>query len=379
MTVRRKIVETAISLALIGAMIVTFLPLASYSKEGLLGTRINEENILGLYAEPENSLDMIYVGASACYRFWEALRAWENFGFTSYSFAVSNMTPQSIRYCIQEAQKTQNPKVWLIDLRTFQIGDEINERSHMVNMYDEMSIRNVTDHLKSWELRKGIIDTSVPNEEDRLEYYFPFLKHHVKVANNLIREVRRFQSGEIGFREIASFITGDHTNPFKGFHTTEKTKPFVFTDCSGVTQIKPLEGKLNEYFLDLLDYCKQEGITPLFVVSSYCQIEEHKEEYNYMKQVIESYGFDYLNTNDYYQEIGLDYSFDFYDVSHVNVFGAEKYTDFLAAYIDDRYDLPDHRSDPAFSGWYADAEDFSVMVEQAKAEILRYAEAKEAS
>ena len=37
---------------------------------------------------------------------------------------------------------------------------------------------------------------------------------------------------------------------------------------------------------------------------------------------------------------------DFYDPNHSNFFGAVKFTDALAAYIDAQYDLPDRRNDP---------------------------------
>ncbi len=366
MTTREKIFETIISVLLICAMAAT---LGSYTK----ARSYDRDNIVGLYAEKKNSLDMIYVGGSACYVYWEALRAWENYGYTSYNFAANTLTPQSIKYCIQEALKTQSPKLWVIDLRPFQYGNEKKKNGEVLNMYDEVAIRNVTDNLKHSTLRKELIDISVPAGQGKMEYYFPFLKHHSIAINNLLRDCFHVFTGELNFDDLVFFGFQNKKNTLKGFAFINKTKAMDFTDYSHITETKPLQGVINEYFIDLLDYCKSVSIKPLFVVHSYCQKEEHKQKFNYMKQVIESYGFDFLNTNDYYQEVGLDYSFDLYNENHVNVFGAEKYTDFLSAYIKDRYEMPNHRGDPDYAEWDTCLNEFNARTAQAKREILIYA------
>ena len=89
-------------------------------------------------------------------------------------------------------------------------------------------------------------------------------------------------------------------------------------------------------------------------------------KYNYMQRVINEYGFDFLNTNDYYNEIGLDYSKDFYNENHVNVFGAEKYTEFVADYIATNYDFVDKRETEKFSRWNDLYTNFESETEKAK-------------
>ncbi len=80
--------------------------------------------------------------------------------------------------------------------------------------------------------------------------------------------------------------------------------------------------------------------------------------YNAVKDVVEEAGFKYLNANDYYDEMGIDYSEDFYNGAHVNLFGAKKYTKFLEDYICEQYDMPDHRGDDSFNSWNDDADRF---------------------
>ena len=48
----------------------------------------------------------------------------------------------------------------------------------------------------------------------------------------------------------------------------------------------------------------------------------------------------------------MDFSKDFYNIRHVNLFGAEKYTAFLEKYIKENYDLPDHRTEEEYKTWH---------------------------
>ena len=67
--------------------------------------------------------------------------------------------------------------------------------------------------------------------------------------------------------------------------------------------------------------------------------------------IVSSYGYEFLNTNDHYREMGIDFSTDFYNAGHVNVYGAQKYTRFVADHIKGKYSVPDHRGDKDYEEW----------------------------
>ena len=50
-----------------------------------------------------------------------------------------------------------------------------------------------------------------------------------------------------------------------------------------------------------------------------------------------------------YEELGLDFDKDYYNSKHVNYIGAEKYTRYLAAFLQDRYEIPNRRNDPNYA------------------------------
>lgn len=81
-------------------------------------------------------------------------------------------------------------------------------------------------------------------------------------------------------------------------------------------------------------------------------------------------GYDYLNANDYLDQMNMDFYADYYKVDHVNAIGAEKYTMFLGRYLTENYDLPDHRGTQGFEEWDVATEIFYEQSESMKESIL---------
>lgn len=353
----KKIILSIISSVIIILILISFVPL-SYL---LRPVGYNRDNLNGFYAETPNSLDMVYIGGSACFLYWEPLRAWNQYGFTSYNFAHDTIPPQAIKYYIKEIKKTQTPKLWVIDLRPFQYGEEpFAGDMNIPNMSHEVPIRNGVDYMLYSKNRNDLIKASVGDKSERFSYYFDFIKYHSNWQNFGFLLYNCWESKSL---KPFGLFTNILDNPSKGFFFQPKTQSVNFTDYSSVKEETVIPARLNELFIDLIDYCTQEKLTVLFIVHSYCQTKEHKMKYNYMKRIIEDNGFEFLNTNDYCKDIGLDYSMDMFNNDHVNVFGAEKYTDFVAKYINKHYYLPDKRNQSAYEEWntlYVDFESDST-------------------
>ena len=116
------------------------------------------------------------------------------------------------------------------------------------------------------------------------------------------------------------------------------------------------EGELSKNAVivlnDLLDYCDKLDKDVLFVVCPYEITQVDKSKYNTISEIIESRGYQFIDTNEYYEEMGIDYSKDFYNGDHP--FGAKKFTEFLERYICENYRMPDHRRDEKYNSWNED-------------------------
>ena len=108
----------------------------------------------------------------------------------------------------------------------------------------------------------------------------------------------------------------------------------------------------------------------LFIVSPYGISAEDQKMFNYIGGIIEEAGYQFLNMNNYYEEIGIVFEEDFADyASHTNAVGAEKCTAFLEEYLLANYQFTDKRGndryaswDKAYELWLDELEEASVVI-----------------
>ena len=297
-------------------------------------------------------LDMIYVGGSAAYCYWEPLKAWNDCGFTSYNVATSGIESESILYYIKNSLKYQTPELFVVGIRSFEYyhkdgGTEsgLRRTSDSLDFFDMDRIRFIRSYLN-----RRTLDT------DELSLYLDIMKYHTNYE-------------ALSSPESWEMINNSGEAPYMGsviqssYYYLEEPEPFQTQNRA------ELEPNASETLYELLDFCKEKDLNVLFVVCPYSISEEDYAIYNTIQDIVSSYGYGFLNANDYYAEMEFDFSRDFSDKSHVNDYGAEKYTAFLEKYIKENYDLPDHRGESRYDRWNELYEEFSSKRESGKNRI----------
>ena len=104
-TNKRKPVILAVTAILLCFALVFFV--LHHMQRSTIAHNPNYDSIRGLYLEENDSLDGIYIGSSAVYRFWMAPLAYENEGMAVYSLASGSMPISSIEYLLKDAVKRQ--------------------------------------------------------------------------------------------------------------------------------------------------------------------------------------------------------------------------------------------------------------------------------
>ena len=293
----------------------------------------NRNHIVEIKGE---KLDMVYIGGSAAFVYWQPLKAWNDCGFTSYLYATDTIQAENIQAFVEEVRKEQNPDLFVIDVRPFQYYSDEEVEFGFRNGSDGMDLTSSARYKSINEYFKNRIFLDNTNY---LSYYLDIIKYHTNTGNLGASEAWKLSNNTGG------------VSSNKGWEWIDL---YMYLEEPEILNTK-LNGALipncKNILVKLLDYCKQENLTVLFVVCPYQISIEDQKKYNTVGDIIQDNGFDYLNTNLYYEEIGIDFSTDFYNKDHVNLFGAEKYTTFLEQYILDNYAMPDHRDDEAYESW----------------------------
>lgn len=325
---------------------------------------------VGLYAEPENSLDVVCIGGSDVFQQYSPLQAFHENGYTSYNLAGSALSPLALRYCMDEARKTQPNALYVVSLRSFEYGyDRIDDEGKR-RMYSDDVIRRVSDSMKYSANRTAYItyvnnaikryhrDDAAFADFDIWEYSFDLIKYHGR-WNELSKS---------SFSQYTIYSVPE--SDYKRFRLSPEHTPLERVDVADIVAQAPLAEEIDGVLTDLLTYCRElEDLDILFVIPPCLVSEEFQMTLNYIGSRVADYGFDYMNLNEYCDEMGLDFSTDFMDVNHLNIRGAEKCTSFFGDYLNATYDLPDKREDPAYAAWEQEFQQMEAAAVDVRAEL----------
>lgn len=297
----------------------------------------NTNNIISFYSLQKETIDVLYVGGSAAFVYYAGPYAWEKYGIASYDYAADTMQLELYKCMITEALKTQSPKLIIIDARVFQYRDKDNVDAQPPG---EVPYRNTLTGMRLSKNKVEFIDKYIDGSmEDRVPYYFDICKYHSNI--NL---------SPVNFKTKLKQMAGSSDTKYNGFLFVKKYSPMSEYDHL-TDEKKPFSKETYDILMELLDYLDQINIDVLFTVSPYCEKKEHKMIFNYVQPILESRGYDFIDCNDYFDQMGLDFKTDFYHEGHVNIYGAEKYTDFLSHFIINQYNIPDRSDDPHYNGF----------------------------
>ena len=288
----------------------------------------NSIRLDGFYLEDNNSLDVVSVGASDIYTAFIAGRAYAKFGFTSYSVASESITSEGIKTALKEVVRTQKPKVILIEANAFLYGKSDNEKN-------EAHIRKLMDNLPISANKIDYITNNVPPDE-WAEYYMPIIKYHTIWQDYPAPGLRAVSTLKQDLRGY-SYL--------KGFRTTTKIfksdMKCLNSKLASENEAIDLNPELNGKLIELLEFCKEEKLDNVVFVRAphYVtrQTYDRVKRSNKMAEIVQGYGFDYLNLERKVKEIGIDESTDFYNADHMNIYGAAKFTDYLGQLLQEQY------------------------------------------
>lgn len=288
----------------------------------------------GIYEEPENSLDAIYIGSSSCYTFWNHNIAWEEYGITVYPYACSILPIYVTEYMIKEARKTHPDSLYIVNINTLKtLSEDAVDDATMHRLLDYMPLSS-----NKLELTDYMCDLSNLSFWDRMQYYFPILRYHSR-WNELTPESFSTEITNTKAGNLTDFYLGDVYDAGQGYlisDGTEEVSDFVADSVNS-----------------LLDYCDKENVNVLFIsVPRGEYYVETVEQVNTVAKIIESRGYPVLSLVDQYEEIGLDLKTDYFDLFHTNIHGSIKYTYFLSEYLIEHYGFEDKRNDEAYNSWH---------------------------
>ncbi len=315
----------------------------------------------------KNTLDAVWIGTSGVDRYWIGAKAYEEYGMTVYPYSSDAMPAWLILNRIKEVYRKQSPELIILDVRPF------TQSNTNANVMQARARRILdTQPFMSREFLENAFTTmNVLHEEEpdqgwfRISLLLSFVKYHTMWAEK-----------DYSF---ANHL-GDKESRYGGYYISYdivRERPQELIPYS-IKKAIPLDTTTERCLYDVINYARENNIELLFVDTPQYKTVKQNRRSNRVYQILDEEGMKYINyclvdkNNDnkflYCPEIS--HETDFYSQGHVNYYGAVKFTDIFAKYLDENYDFPDHRNEEAVK------EDWDPWYENILAKVASYEEIK---
>lgn len=288
-------------------------------------TTNNSIRLRGFELEDPHSLDVVVLGASEVYSDFSAVEFYKQTGVTSYPYAYAANPVTFWKYELREILKNQKPKVLLVETNGVVYGEDM--------LYKEASVRYLADNMECMPEKMELV--SEYGTDDKLSYYFPIIKFHGEwqARDRMSNALTLAKMDLRGY----SLLKGSFS------HTAHKKADAKHLDYDPEKK-RELDPDAEKYLREFLADCQNSGIEHILFVRFPHQITGEKsvrafERCNRAAEIIREYGFDYVDLDAFCKDAGIQKPEDFHNSDHLMMTGQKKFTDFLAKYLTDRFDL----------------------------------------
>lgn len=313
-------------------------------------TSIHEGNLIEEYYDEVKNHDVILIGDCEVFSNVSPVYLWEKYGISSYIRGSAQQLIWHSYYLLEETLKYEKPKVVVYNVLAMKYNEPQKEA------YNRLTL----DGMRFSLTKLKAIKASMLEEEELITYLFPILRYH-----------SRWQ--ELSAEDFQYWFRKD-TISHNGYLMRADTKPVT---------IIPKGKKLPDYqfgensyaYLDkIVKLCKENDIQLLLIKSPSVYPYWYEEWDEQMVQYAKDNDINYVNFLELAEEMGIDYSTDTYDGGlHLNLSGAEKFSDYLGKYLVDTYQLYGHKDDPVYQDiWEEKIAFYNEMKEKQLRELEEY-------
>lgn len=296
----------------------------------------------GFYAEPENSLDVLYLGSSYMRNGISPLEIWHDYGITGYARAGSQQAPIVSYYLLKEAFQTQSPKVVV-----YEASFLVNTRTSESNNYDarENRLREAMDFMKLSKVKMELVSEIVAHSSlSYADLLLPAYRYHERWTD----------LGEIDFQSL-----GAAPYAYKGQYPALTISAYEtredYMAQGGCDEPAALDATTAYYVERMQELCRAHNAELVLVHMPHTGWDDNR--YQIISEYAQSHGLPYLDysTDSLRTEIKYNSKTDSGDGgAHLNIIGAGKVSSHLGNYLREQFHLEDKRSNRLYAGWDAD-------------------------
>lgn len=317
---KKTVVTIVIALILLIAALAflqqLFMP--KYMSDIYEGTMVRE------YYDSTKKHNIIFIGDCEVYENFSPVTLYEKYGLTSYMRGSAQQLIWQSYYMLEETIKYEKPDVVVYNVYSMMHSKPESEA------YNRMTL----DGMKWSKSKINSIKASMTPEESFVSYVFPLLRYHSR-WNDLKAEDFKY-------------LFHRDKKTFAGYLMRADVKPFVNAPAFPALIDTDFAQVDYDYLDKIKNICNDNGIQLVLIKAPTLVPHWYDEWDEAMVKYAKDNNLFYINFlyEDILAESGVDFTTDTYDAAqHLNVYGAEKMSEYFGKILVDKYKFTDYTSD----------------------------------
>lgn len=297
-------------MVLLALISVFFHPKDNKDRYGMEDTRAN-----GILSEPEDTLDVLFIGDSISYVSIVPMQIWRDYGITSYLCGTTHQKLYYTKEFLNKALEKQSPEI--VFLGTATIFNNFPEKEKVGSAWEQM---------------------------------FPVLRYHDRW-----KTLGDWQEWKEGFD-----IEFTYQNESKGYYYVTGIDGI---DASGyvyeTNERDWIPEPNKETFLEIKRICDKNGAQLILLSEPNAAGSWTPLRHNVVADLAAEIGLEYIDINYMPEEVPIDWMTDTFDKGdHLNYNGSQKVTAYVGKYLAELGRFEDKRENPEYAFWNEQMEKF---------------------
>ena len=301
----------------------------------------NYFTMYGFYEEPEDTIETIFLGSSVMADAIVPMSLYRDYGLCTYNLATERQPMLASYYWLQEAYVLHPNTLKSVVLDVSQLRTDVNGKADYQKAIDPMRFSEI-----KWQAVQAYTEQLGGSFRDTVSNFIPFISYHDRW--------KELKTDDFNKQNL------DPVNGTRGYHFTDiqhgDSKLLSEVELSALApnpEVKKceLEEESVFYLNKIIEFCEEKEIQLVLIKTPAYNWGWSSTYHNAVAPLVDELGFEFLDFNyaPLVQEIEYVAAFDSMDNVHMNIFGAEKLTEWIGRYLLEECDGTDVRNLPKYA------------------------------
>ncbi len=322
-----------------------------------------DNTVKGIYKEPENRIQVLFLGNSGVVNGISPITLYTNYGLCAYNLGTPGQPLLASYYWLKEVYRLHSKTLRTVVLDTSFVltVDESFEDNEKALTHMRLSPVKVEAYRELAEVY-GI---------NPADYLFPLTAYHSRWS-----EISEDDFTGLDNRGNFFYTRGQNAVLSMAMDNLEPSQieiPNYSITREQERSPKAYSAVLNtasgKYFTAIRDFCAEHDLDLVLIKIPLPNMQDlHHDAVQYLAD-INGIPFIDFNLSEIQEEIGLDFARDFQNVTHPNIYGAAKISNYIGSFLQETYETEDVRGNRNYDYLAGQAKEFGITEENAKLQL----------